>query len=931
MTEQLVDLRAMLSALRRRRLTLASLLGIGLVLAVVYTIMQPTSFVARSGVLLPPSPVDERGKALRDMGTEVQIASSAEVLTRAGKSVTPPVTATALRRKLKVRPVSSAVLEVQVTAPSGRTAARLADAVASEYVAYSFTATSDQSETTMRLLQDQAAKLDEQVRKLDEDIASNTARLTGVPPGSPDALRITALIDATRSQQVEVARELASVNGRIADAQLSAELSRRGTRVLDSAVRPSRPARPRALLNLGVGGLLGLTVGVIVALAREQRDRRLRSRDDIAAAAEAPVLCSLTVPKRNTVETCRGLLEKWEPTTVERLALAESFSHLRIAEPHAPVHLVVIGLPDDPAGLLLPLKLAAFAATTGTATALIVGTQDPAVAALRLACSRPTGEAPTRKNLRVYPGPTDVEMDDLDGTALLVTVLLRQDALLDIPTWGWPTLVTAAISSGVATEETLASVALACLDAGYPLMGVLVANPDPGDRTTGRMIRPLSVNDGRLWQPSGTHPWRPIRSATEGENPTVAAPAQQPLHEHEHAPSPANTATTAATNRLLDHWSDADVLEGGFSKANVHILRECPTEDELVVADLDETAVLPAIELFELPPEQWRKPSMDPAAEAEERFRQAAILEHGALAGISPLLSPDEIVRIAAAPIEEWMVILPPDQRSVATRRYDGPARVRGSAGTGKTVVALHRELAERFELEDSDGLPILFTTFTRSLPPVLEQRYHRLPKALPGRITILNVDQLANQVCRAAGDTPVLDTNAVNAAFASACSRVLKPDSGLAKAGFTQQYLRDEINAVVKGRGVRAVEEYLGMERTGRATRLTESLRRQVWELRREWDRQMTDRGAMDFPDMVIRARDHARRRSRATYRAAIVDEAQDLSLVSLQLIRALVNGPEAKDRPDGLLLVGDGAQRLSSHDRAFPLRASGTRWRRP
>lgn len=375
---------------------------------------------------------------------------------------------------------------------------------------------------------------------------------------------------------------------------------------------------------------------------------------------------------------------------------------------------------------------------------------------------------------------------------------------------------------------------------------------------------------------------------------------------------------------IFDHWADSDLLEAGFSQDDVQALRSCRSEDELTATELDESSMLLAIELLELTPEQWRSPGLDPAAEAEERFRQA-IVEHGALAGISPLFSPEEIARIAAAPIEEWMVFLHPDQRSVVTRRYEGPARVRGSAGTGKTVVALHRaaELARRFDAEESGGLPILFTTFIRTLPPVLEQLYLRLPDALPGRVEFLNVDRLANQMCRSAGDAPTLDPKAVDAAFASACNRVLKPETPLADAGFTRHYLRDEITAVVKGRGVRTVDEYLGMERTGRGTRLPQALRRQVWDLRVEWDRQMTERNTLDFVDVVIRARDHARRRSTSMYRAAIVDEAQDLNLVGLQLIRALVNGPEAKDRPDGLLLVGDGAQRI--YPGGFTLRQAG------
>src|SRR3546814_13082740 len=115
--------------------------------------------------------------------------------------------------------------------------------------------------------------------------------------------------------------------------------------------------------------------------------------------------------------------------------------------------------------------------------------------------------------------------------------------------------------------------------------------------------------------------------------------------------------------------------------------------------------------------EEWSAPSLDPAAEAEERSRDA-ITQHGALAGISPLFSADEISRLAAAPIEEWMIFLHPDPRSVVQQRYPGPARVRGSAGTGKTVVALPRaaELAQRYN--DDSELPLPITTLIKQPPP---------------------------------------------------------------------------------------------------------------------------------------------------------------------------------------------------------------------
>ena len=375
---------------------------------------------------------------------------------------------------------------------------------------------------------------------------------------------------------------------------------------------------------------------------------------------------------------------------------------------------------------------------------------------------------------------------------------------------------------------------------------------------------------------------------------------------------------------IFEDWRDVDLADAGFSAAAIAQLRRCTSEEELAAVELADEDLLRAIDLIELTPEQWRAPSLDPAADAEARFRDA-ILEYGALAGISQLFTPDEVARLAAAPIEDWMIFLHPDQRGVVRKRYGGPARVRGSAGTGKTVVALHRaaELARRFADEEDKPRPILFTTYIRTLAPVLGRLYERLPTAMAGAVEFVSIDKLARDVCTASGDRLVTDRNAIDAAYTKAFQRRVVPKSPIASAGLTRGYLRDEITAVIKGRGVRSVDEYLGMERTGRGTRLTEPLRRQVWELMQEWDGLMAEKGTVDFIDVVRRARDHARRRPAPRYRSAIIDEAQDLSLVGLQLVRALVNGPDAVDRTDGLLIVGDGAQRIYAG--GFTLRQAG------
>jgi superfamily I DNA/RNA helicase len=389
------------------------------------------------------------------------------------------------------------------------------------------------------------------------------------------------------------------------------------------------------------------------------------------------------------------------------------------------------------------------------------------------------------------------------------------------------------------------------------------------------------------------------------------------------------TPPTADEPRPLDHWADGELREAGLSDGEIAAVRACTTVDDLFALDVDDETLSLILDLVEQTPEQWRTPSIDEEAEAVERFRQA-IIEHGALEGISPLFTPEEVEKIAAAPIEDWMIFLHPDQRSFVDRRFEGPARVRGSAGSGKTVVALHRAAAlvarfrEEAAVEGTDAEPVLFTTFIKSLPPVFEQLYRRLPSTRPDdAIEFVHVDKLAYRICTEAGDRPTLDPRRIDSAFAGAFKKVVVPDSPLAVIDATRDYLRDEITQVIKGRGIRDLDEYLAVERTGRRTRFTEALRRQVWDLKQEWDNRMAREGVIDFPDIVLRARDHARRRPQPTYRAAIVDEAQDLTLVGLQLIRVLVNGPAGKDRADGLLVVGDGAQKIYAG--GFTLRQAG------
>ncbi len=368
---------------------------------------------------------------------------------------------------------------------------------------------------------------------------------------------------------------------------------------------------------------------------------------------------------------------------------------------------------------------------------------------------------------------------------------------------------------------------------------------------------------------------------------------------------------------IVEHWSTPELSAAGFGDEEIVLLRRATADDLLDVwPDIDEETLSLVLELSELTPEQWHEQQLiEDTAAADARFREA-IVERGALAGLSEVLTAEQVQRLAKAPIEDWMIFLHPDQRALTRKRFNGPARVRGSAGTGKTVVGLHRAavLAQRFAEGEADGdqLPILFTTFIKTLPPVFENLYNRLPAAVEGVVEFTNIDKLAYRVCKEAGRAPSFDPPKVSSDFSKAYKEVVRPGTPLHDAGLTRNYLREEVTAVMKGRGADSLDEYLQMERTGRGTGFTRPLREQAWALREAWDRRLAEAGVLDFPDVVRLARDLARQRSTPMYRAAIIDESQDLTLVGLQLIRALVNGPDVVDRPDGLFIVGDGAQKI-------------------
>ncbi|MFJ3726421.1 UvrD-helicase domain-containing protein [Streptomyces sp. NPDC090045] len=253
------------------------------------------------------------------------------------------------------------------------------------------------------------------------------------------------------------------------------------------------------------------------------------------------------------------------------------------------------------------------------------------------------------------------------------------------------------------------------------------------------------------------------------------------------------------------------------------------------------------------------------------------------------------------APIEQWMTFLHPDQVALVRRNWSGPARISGPAGTGKTVVALHRaaHLARR-----TTGR-ILYVTFANNLPRVQSTFLRTMAPAVADRVDFRSLHSWAQEFLQERGVQVRLHGDKAETAFSLAWKNVGR-ESRLVELDPAPTYWREEIDYVIKGRGLTSFEEYATVHRRRRKASLRRTHRQSVWELYEAYESLRGERGVHDFNDVLSFALAEAsRRRERPPYAAVIVDEVQDLTLVGVRLLHALVG-----DVPNGLLLVGDGQQ---------------------
>lgn len=260
-----------------------------------------------------------------------------------------------------------------------------------------------------------------------------------------------------------------------------------------------------------------------------------------------------------------------------------------------------------------------------------------------------------------------------------------------------------------------------------------------------------------------------------------------------------------------------------------------------------------------------------------------------------------ELQKMLNAPLEQWRVFLHPMQRKLAEGKKNGAVRVLGGAGTGKTVVAMHR--AKWLANNLSGEKKILFTTFTRNLALDIKENLSTicLPKTME-RIEVVNLDSWVSQFLRKRNyDYRIIYDND-NEFWKRALD--LAPD----ELGLPDAFYREEWMKVVQPQSIENVDQYKRASRLGRGTRLNRADRVKIWVVFSEYRNLLTANRKKEVDDAYRDAASLiAQESSPLPYSAVIVDESQDMGTQAFRLIRSIV--PEGEN---DIFVVGDGHQRI-------------------
>lgn len=498
MSGQSIDLRASIGLIRRRGRIVLAAAAVGLLGGGAYVWAVPPQLTSTALVLLP---APTSAQATVDTATQVRIATSSSVLAMAGRTLNPPLTAKATLKRIAVSAPTNQVIQIDGIGTDGIQAQQLAQAVASAYVTFLKQSAASVTSAATQDLHARQATLQAQVNALQREINATTKRQLNDVPQSTDAKRDAQLLAALQTEQAGLALQLDKVKDEIITGTPTTQQSS-GDRsmVIQAATPPIGPPLLQRLVTwLPLGALAGAALAAMIILMAARRDPRAVLRDDIADAVGSPVLAAVRSRAQRNVSGWSNLLETYEPSPTEAWSFRQVLRAL--APPGAkgesrsgegrpgegrrpwkldhPLSVLAVSMSGDVRSLAVGVQFAAFAASLGIVTRLEhFGVQEQA-ATLWAALATDRVSEP-RPGL-LLPGLSEDQAVELH---IVLTVVDRREPTLRGAPDADATLLT--VTADTATAEELAHVALAVDDAGRRVNGIVVADPDPSDRTSGR-------------------------------------------------------------------------------------------------------------------------------------------------------------------------------------------------------------------------------------------------------------------------------------------------------------------------------------------------------------------------------------------------------------------------------------------------------------
>ena len=507
MSEQAVDLRSTWAVLRRHGAALAAAALVGAAAGLGLLVLDPPAFTSTSVVLLPAAAQSDSGRTGGyDAETQVLIATSSEVLTRAGRSSDPELTSDEVGDRLVVEVPAPSVLQIRAAGATASEAEDLAYAVSESLLAYLQETNTTLSQGRRVQLQERLETLSASLSTVNQEITKATKRITANGQSSTAGAAHAAALSDLTAVRASTVLEIEVLQKQLAgEDQISGGVGGGAT-----VIQPASEGRRSDLITDGIihvaGGAAALVLlASIYVIATNARDPKLRSRDEIAAAVGIPVLASLRARPPRSASGWSDLLKGYEPDNVDGWALRQLIHGLTRADGSDRSAagdrfvLVVLSLSGDEGGLAIGPQIARYIASHGITCALVAAHPHPAASTLWAACSRPSRHGDGRGALSVSTAtadPTAAGDPAAPDASVRIVVLDREspEAPATSPE-GARTIL--ALSSASVTRTNLADAVVAADRRGLVVHGIVVANPDPFDRTSGRLA-PLDMPETAL-------------------------------------------------------------------------------------------------------------------------------------------------------------------------------------------------------------------------------------------------------------------------------------------------------------------------------------------------------------------------------------------------------------------------------------------------